>query len=821
MAVEPSVQQDVRRAALHCLTGLCGRKCEFGSEQYWPLDLLSTQLLAAAKNHPDSAYVAKLVLSQLRAIHSILRTTSETSLLPLLPDLLAGLRFFMATGLPGQPSAVTPLPYASIPSSTKMKKSKSPAVSVAEPNLLLQHSQVPRPLAMRSSSAPTSSDSDMSDNEGHDATITKSLAAKLRLQSLLCLTSLFSALSPRNTFCYWQSFLPDGPRLPNSPPSLLSCVLRDTNHKCRSAALAVLCAMLDRSKPLLAAADDRLHHSLGLAFTPFSSHLGAMLREVHHRLLLSLGTETQPTVLTRAARSLALLAANTPYQQLSSGYATRMLSALQCLSQHKDIDVRVACLTSCGAILSISPSLPEVEAWLSGSPWLLLWCTALLQPTSPSPPNPLCTQALQVLAAAARFYFHSIEGNWVTLVELSIYHLTTPQQQQHSLKLLEELTRASSDWAEAGQLWTRLLEGPLTAILQDHRSSPQCAQACAVLATLSSPAMSQLKSSLQALAITLPLGLSRDATAAPSVSSGAVRVLGVYCTFPSLRQDQAFLQDSQLAVLHALASSNQQMRVQASWALANLSDALTVSNFKLSSSFYHEILSGASKALNDKDMVKCNAVRALGNILRVIPEQPEDKVLSLSSHISSCISMGTVKLRWNACYACHSIFSSTPTFSAQYPAAANLLLETLCETVSTCPNFKVCTNASLALTSLPSYTATQMKKVWSATLTSFEHSLQHHDFPEFKQAANLQVQLCRCVCHVLCVESDLGEVPCHPLTDSGLRALAACLHSMHTSTEDRTVLESTSRKLESFAAAVQSHTALTHIYSVLRTLLLT
>ena len=39
------------------------------------------------------------------------------------------------------------------------------------------------------------------------------------------------ALSPRNTFCYWQSFLPDGPRLPNSPPSLLSCALRDPSHK--------------------------------------------------------------------------------------------------------------------------------------------------------------------------------------------------------------------------------------------------------------------------------------------------------------------------------------------------------------------------------------------------------------------------------------------------------------------------------------------------------------------------------------------------------------------------------------------------------------
>lgn len=107
--------------------------------------------------------------------------------------------------------------------------------------------------------------------------------------------------------------------------------------QCRSAALAVLCAMLDRSKPLLAAADDRVHHSVGFAFTPFSSHLGAMLRELHHRLLLVLATEAQPTVLTRAARCLAVLASNTPYQQLSSGYATRMLSALQSLSQHKGV----------------------------------------------------------------------------------------------------------------------------------------------------------------------------------------------------------------------------------------------------------------------------------------------------------------------------------------------------------------------------------------------------------------------------------------------------------------------------------------------------
>ena len=56
--------------------------------------------------------VPQLVLSQLRAIHSLVKRSSETSLLLLLPDLLAGLKFYMATGLPGQPTTVTVLPSA-------------------------------------------------------------------------------------------------------------------------------------------------------------------------------------------------------------------------------------------------------------------------------------------------------------------------------------------------------------------------------------------------------------------------------------------------------------------------------------------------------------------------------------------------------------------------------------------------------------------------------------------------------------------------------------------------------------------------------------
>lgn len=119
----------------------------------------------------------------------------------------------------------------------------------------------------------------------------------------------------------------------NVHPLFTDCPLC-TSVQCRSAALTVLCTMLEGTRPYLAAADDRLH-SCGLTFTPFSSRLGGVLRELHHRLLLALGVEAQPVVLTRAVRCLAILTSSTPYHQLSSGYATRVLSALYPLSEHR------------------------------------------------------------------------------------------------------------------------------------------------------------------------------------------------------------------------------------------------------------------------------------------------------------------------------------------------------------------------------------------------------------------------------------------------------------------------------------------------------
>lgn len=39
--------------------------------------------------------------------------------------------------------------------------------------------------------------------------------------------TFWQALDHHTAFSYWLSFLPDGPRPPNSPPLLLTCLLKD------------------------------------------------------------------------------------------------------------------------------------------------------------------------------------------------------------------------------------------------------------------------------------------------------------------------------------------------------------------------------------------------------------------------------------------------------------------------------------------------------------------------------------------------------------------------------------------------------------------
>ena len=47
-------------------------------------------------------------------------------------------------------------------------------------------------------------------------------------------------LDRQTSFTYWRSFLPDCPRLPNSPPSLLTCIIKDPTPKVSSVVMALI-----------------------------------------------------------------------------------------------------------------------------------------------------------------------------------------------------------------------------------------------------------------------------------------------------------------------------------------------------------------------------------------------------------------------------------------------------------------------------------------------------------------------------------------------------------------------------------------------------
>ena len=83
-------------------------------------------------------------------------------------------------------------------------------------------------------------------------------------------------------------------------------------------------------------------------------------------------------------------------------------------------------------------------------------------------------------------------------------------------------------------------------------------------------------------------------------------------------QDESFLIDCQSAILHCLSLPSPAVRVQASWALANFTDPLS---FTPHPALKQALYTGVVSAVRDGDKVRCNGVRAAGNLLKELTEE--------------------------------------------------------------------------------------------------------------------------------------------------------------------------------------------------------
>ncbi|KAK6473272.1 HEAT repeat-containing protein 6-like [Huso huso] len=446
-----------------------------------------------------------------------------------------------------------------------------------------------------------------------------------------------------------------------------------------------------------------------------------------------------------------------------------------------------------------NPGTPPVDSPPAEPCWLLRLCISLVmlpreEPpysdsdggTAPSgsvyEPSPIRLEALQVLAHLVKGYFSIAQSYLLELGEVACKCMkeADPSVQLHGAKLLEELGsgiiqqhKADSQVPlekrvtvnQAVTFWLVMLNGPLPGALQNTQHPTLQTSACDALSSILPEAFSSLPDNRQILCITMLLGLNHSENSL--VKAASVRALGVYILFPYLREDVMFVADTANAILTSLDDRSPNVRAKAAWSLGNLTDTLIFNMESMGLCFQDEfsdllllkMLKSATQASSDKDRVKSNAVRALGNLLHFL--QPhhigkprftavvEDSIQAL---IRTVQGEATMKVRWNACYALGNTFRNPalPLGTAPWTSQA---FSALTSVVKSCKNFKVRIKSAMAL-AIPSSRgrygdAEQFGEVWEALVQALEHSEETEDFLEYKYCASLRSQLCQALLHLL------------------------------------------------------------------------
>uniref|UniRef100_A0A7N6FD21 HEAT repeat-containing protein 6 n=1 Tax=Anabas testudineus TaxID=64144 RepID=A0A7N6FD21_ANATE len=562
-----------------------------------------------------------------------------------------------------------------------------------------------------------SSDSEFSDPDGNAQSKLRLYHGRVRQAALQCLLAVVKGVEKRTLYGYWSSFIPDSPIGGPPPLNILTIILKDPSPKVRAFALQVLSAMLDGSRQFLAVAEDTA--SPRTSYTPFSFLLATAVRELHRALSLALLAETSSQTLTQVIKCLAYLVANAPYHRLRPGLLSPLWKQIRPYVRHRDVNVRVSVLTLYGALVTTQAPLPEVQLLLqqpegsgSSSTGSFTPQDSSLREDDSAPP-------------------------W--LLQLCVSLVIQPREEQ-------------SDSEGAGTGGSVALE-----------PSPVRLEAL------------QVRQKLMCITVLLGLTYSENYL----VKTAAVRALGIYILFPCLREDVMFVADTANTILAALDDRSTNVRAKAAWSLGNLTDTLIVNMESVGVEFQQELsdmlllkmLQAATRAAADKDRVKCNAVRALGNLLHFLRQTQltrsafqrplEDAVRALVKTVQSEASM---KVRWNACYALGNAFRNPALPLGKYSASWSCdAFSALCHVVTSCKNFKVRIKSAAAL-AVPAHRSCygdtkRFSCVWHSLATALENSEDTNDFLEYRYSASLRHTLSQALLHLLSVSQSQDMLP--------------------------------------------------------------
>ena len=336
---------------------------------------------------------------------------------------------------------------------------------------------------------------------------------------------------------------------------------------------------------------------------------------------------------------------------------------------------------------------------------------------------PVRVEALQVLTLMTQNYFVVVRPHLKVVQDLAGSCLQNDPDnsiQLHAIKLLEALTslvlsnRSADEIAspvqvtvkEALALWNYILNGPIQKALSNNADSMVEMVACECLGNVGSDVFEKLPEKSSDFIKTIILGFS--SVSDHHICVGALSAIGRSVNYPCLSSDALFLADASNAVLRSLKTSNLGVVTKAAWVLSNLSDALVSKRMddefveKIPACLLLKLLESCIELCSIHDKPRSNALRTIGNLLNFLPPASlddgkfDDAVRNSLQVIIKYIHSGSVKVRWNACYAFGNVMWNEPVLSF----ISYKLMEAykaLVKAVRTCKNFKVRISAATVL----------------------------------------------------------------------------------------------------------------------------
>lgn len=362
---------------------------------------------------------------------------------------------------------------------------------------------------------------------------------------------------------------------------------------------------------------------------------------------------------------------------------------------------------------------------------------------------------------------------------------------QISRYVMESSSSTETEIRECSKFWQNMMPIIVTHIGSDSEEMTTVRiTLCDALSNIGVMMFEHIPHSTQISLLSFLSGVSSDSSEETLVRAAAVRALAVFALYPSLRDDLVFIENTAELTLRLVKDSNLLVRVKSLWSLGNISDALLgkgpeipqLRHERISDDLLYRLITAATTACSDNDKVRCNAVRTLGNLLRLLTEEHFSCESKFDWHqafgksickLTDCLrSSGNAKVKWNTCYAISNLMRNTTIFKVKDLNWKETLFAALCHVIVHHSNFKVRINAAAAITNITerSHFGCYYEQFCSSVLEAIEQSYNLDSFYEYNHRDNLQEQLCLALCHIirLANNDDFSMIKKHLLTHEEL-----------------------------------------------------